>query len=178
MDFRDFLLFYEAKSAPTGEIIAYHGGEERLSLMWRGLFFATSSKKLACYYGKWVHKVSFSLDKPLMIDAKGSSWMDIRGRLSTDQLGSLALAKGYDGVVVNNVVEGNFPMDSTVYIIFEMNRIRLLGTAKVHQNNLGGVINRFVDWETDDYGTYKKHEKKGSLDVLAVAYPEVPTKAF
>ena len=171
-------LFSEAKSIPTGEIIAYHGDQERLNLGWRGLFFATSSKKLACYYGPWVHKISFSLDKPLIIDARGSEYSHIKERFSTDHLGSLAMKKDFDGVLFKNVVEGNYPESSTVYIVFETGGIRLLGTAKVHQNAPMGVKNRFVDWETDDYNSYEEHKNKGTLDVLALAYPGVPTKAF
>lgn len=179
MKFRDYIKASEAKSIPTGEIIAYHGGAKNLVLGWKidpkakygGFpFFATSSKKLACYYGDWVHQVAFTLKKPLIIDAKGDRWNSIKGGFSTDEIGFLAFEKGYDGVVINDLFE-DYGYISTVYMVFDTSKIKILGSALVHKG-YGG--NKFVDFETEGGQSHKKYSKY----ILDIVYPGVPVNAF
>lgn len=162
-------------------VVAYHGNRSGdLTRFERSPhpFFATTSKKLACYYGNFVYKVAFSLRNPFVFDAKGSSWLDLEvpdeGRHSTDSLGLWARDKGHDGVVAYNVLEGNYPIESTVYLVFDASVVSVLGSAKVHELRGGGVKNRLVDWDTD---SLKRHEKQDS-EILALAFPEIPHKAF
>lgn len=72
----------------------------------KGHIFYTDNKEVAGSYGKNIRVEKVSLDKPLVVDAKGMDWEQIshNGKTYTsNSLAELAQKQGYDGLVVQNV---------------------------------------------------------------------------
>ena len=117
------------------------------------LFF-TNDNYVAGGYGEEIYSVYLRIERPLVVDAAGADWAMIpktavkmrawaaqdreaareflkdnsEGRFtSTDVLGGLAQALGFDGAIIQNVVDAadeEYEVSSTVYVVFDPRQIK------------------------------------------------------
>ncbi len=85
---------------------------------------------------KGVYRLFVKMENPFVYDAKGARWDTIpwgTGRATTSEIGQWAKDRGYDGTVIQNVVdpaiqlsenEGGFSRPTTVYIVFDPRNIK------------------------------------------------------
>ena len=73
-----------------------------------------------------LYRVFLSVQKPLVVDAKGKDWLEIpygkTGQIQIDDLAVLARRKGYDGLIVKDVFDQFGPC--TQYVVFESSQIK------------------------------------------------------
>src|SRR5208282_2177754 len=104
-----------------------------------GKFF-TSDPLVAQAYGSFVYECYLTINKPFVVDAKGSSYADIptpkalRGKdgrvtdlMDTDNIAEYAYKNGYDGAIIKNVVELHHQVKADDYIVFKPNQIKVKG---------------------------------------------------
>src|SRR5208282_3579690 len=96
-----------------------------------GKFF-TSDPLVAQAYGSFVYECYLTINKPFVVDAKGSSYSSIptpealkgwvaegMDEVDTDNIADYASKHGYDGVIIKNVVELHHQVEADDYIMFK-----------------------------------------------------------
>jgi GNAT superfamily N-acetyltransferase/8-oxo-dGTP pyrophosphatase MutT (NUDIX family) len=107
-----------------------------------GKFFS-SDPLVAQAYGSFVHECYLTMNKPLIVDAKGSGYFHIptpkamRGwvaegmdKVDTDLICKFAYKKGYDGVIIKNVIELHHESLADDYVVFKPNQVKRKGVVE------------------------------------------------
>ncbi len=135
-------------------IVLYHGTKNGgftafdLSKIdeWHPGFFLADDKRLAQTYAVYpqldpfgdsvstsgIYRLFVKMENPFVYDAGGRRWDKIPWegdvRVKTDAVGHWAKERGYDGVIIKNVVDpgnaGEFEEPTTVYIVFDPRNIK------------------------------------------------------
>jgi hypothetical protein len=147
------LVVYHGSEQGDIEVFAVPEYKGRLYPM----FFFSDDDEVAAEYGEHVYSVYLRMARPLVVDAKGADWAaiprsaikmrgwaaqdkkaaqefmeDNRGDAldedtSTDVIGALAQAIGFDGAIVKNVIDsasGDTYVPTTVYVVFDPTQIK------------------------------------------------------
>lgn len=135
-----------------------------------------------------IYRVGLRFDNPLVFDAQGRDWDELNfttdngERLGTTRdLADYAKRRGYDGVIIENVIDyggGGSPYltmsQDTVYIAFNSNQVKSLDL--VTYDDAGGVVplsERFdagrqdVRWSTEAVGVPRFSETEAGKRVVA-----------
>lgn len=117
--------------------VVYHGTNDVFSAFdptttgrnsWQKWGFSFSSDvNTARTYGQTVLPVYLSLQRPLVLDARGHNWDDIPGVGSINIAGRRAKEEGYDGLIVRNVSDsgiGGSTKTATTFVAFEPTQIK------------------------------------------------------
>lgn len=107
-----------------------------------GKFFS-SDALVAQAYGSFVHECYLTINKPLIVDAKGENYSSIptpkalKGwvgagvdTVDTDNIADFASKHGYDGVIVKNVIELHHQVEADDYIVFNPSQVKVKGLVE------------------------------------------------
>ena len=142
-----------------------------------GKFFS-SDPLVAQAYGTFVHECYLTMNKPLIVDAKGSGYSSIptpkklkgwvaegMDTVDTDILAKYAYENGYDGAIIKNVYELHHESLADDYIVFKPTQVKQKG---------------IIEPEIDPYTANKYHkqelQRRQKRDWEA-KYPEEATTA-
>ena len=125
----------------------YHGAKEwsdkiQIDKYKIGKFFS-SDPLVALAYGPVVYEAYLTMSKPFIVNARGSDYASIptpkamRGwvidgmdDVDTDLVAEYAYKHGYDGAIVKNVVEPNYPVTADDYIVFSPSNVKMQGVVE------------------------------------------------
>ena len=105
-----------------------------------GKFFS-SDPLVAQAYGSFVYECHLTMNKPFVVDAKGSGyssiptpkklkgWTDI-DHVDTDIIAKYAYENGYDGAIIKNVHELHHQSLADDYIVFKPNQVKMRGIVE------------------------------------------------
>lgn len=155
-----------------GPLVVYHGTNhkfDRFETHTLGAFFS-SSPIVARAYGNFVVPAHLALRHPLVVNAAGNSWDEIPfceklsalsrrvdfgfegyedGTVETDTLARLAMKAGYDGLIVENVIDapgfGNSIEPSVIYSAFDSAQIEIISDQSLERDAGVGVQDAAIE---------------------------------
>jgi hypothetical protein len=113
-------------------LVVYHGSQSEITEFYDGTYFTPEYMNADGYAGgEYVYEAYLSIKKPLVIDAKGRKWDDIKtpyGTSTQEVVGNLDTNK-YDGVIFNNIKDSwiddaDYQDPSTIYYCVKASQIR------------------------------------------------------
>lgn len=113
-------------------LIVYHGSQTELEDFHDGAYFTPDYMNADGYAGgEYVYEVYLSIKKPLVIDAKGRKWDDLKtpyGSSTQEIVDNLDIVR-YDGVIFNNIKDSwiddeDYQDPSTIYYVIKSTQIR------------------------------------------------------
>lgn len=113
-------------------LVVYHGSTTELTEFYDGAYFTPDYDNADGYAGgEYVYEAYLSIKKPLVIDAKGRKWDDLKtpyGTSTQEIVGKLDTNK-YDGVIFNNIKDSwiddeDYQDPSTIYYVVKASQIR------------------------------------------------------
>jgi len=130
-------------SGLNNEGIVYRGEPFAYPSMKKGVSYFTSSAENAAEYagsgkGANVKKYAVDMRKPLVIDGKGRSWVEVIGPNDIDK----AKSAGYDGIIARNVrdnVSESSNRVSDTYVLFDSSQAKNAPAPKVSDSFSGAI---------------------------------------
>jgi hypothetical protein len=119
-----------------------------------GVVYATDSENEARIIGhpasgkSVVMKLYGKMDRPFVVDAKGTSKERSFGKVGYGKLIKMAKEKGHDGAIIKNIVDFT-ETPQTTYIFFDTKNVKLAGPT-VDDNRQPIPVEKRFDSSTDD----------------------------
>lgn len=102
-----------------------------------------------------IKAVYAKIENPLVVDAKGAKYGDIEingERLGTEDISKNAQKQGYDGVIINNVLEaGAYEIEGNDYIVFESNQIKATGNVGTFSSENNDILYSKENFDPETY---------------------------
>jgi len=112
-------------------LVVYHGSQIKMTEFYDGIFFTPDYNNADGYAGgEYVYEAYLSIKNPLVVDAKGRKWDDLKTPYgtSTQEIAG-TLDKKYDGVIFNNIKDSwiddaDYQDPSTVFYVVKASQIK------------------------------------------------------